>query len=485
MPVQQRVRTSGRRQFIARAAQASAAASLAAWLPSRASALRGSSDVADNTLTLAWEAVPPSFDTQANPDPATTSFACAVMSGLLRFRLDPDPEVSARHALEPDLAASWEAPDASHWILHLRPDATFQSIPPVNGRPVESEDVRASFTRQAGIAQSQNRAVAAMFDAPAIDTPDPQTVIFRLPRPYAPLAQFLASVPEGLVFPREALAGAYDPAVQMIGSGPFYLGSYVGGVGETLRRNAGYFDQGLPYLDGVQQKINPDEASRRAQFTAGNLDVVRVGESSLATITAANPNAQVVKAISDRNYAIFFQLGPGPPLFLDARLRQAVSEAIDRDAIGQAIYAGQYQLAFGANLSMGSAALRSGDLNPRVQRAHTFDPADAAMLLRAAGYGYGQLDLTLAYPSGAFGAEFDTMAKMIGDMLAAVFGNVTLLPIDYTRDYLGGGSGYRYGNFPRDTLVLGSVYPYQTVDQYVVENYRAPHSPSTADTVQD
>lgn len=210
--------------------------------------------------------------------------------------------------------------------------------------------------------------------------------------------------------------GAYDPAKLMIGSGPFYLESYVPGSVVKLGRRSGYFEPGEPYVNGVRQSIIPGEEEQVAQFMAGNLDVVRIGQSAMPEATATNPSARVVVAISDRNYAIVFplqaslspQLGP---LFRDIRVRRAVSEALDRDAIGQMLYGGRYALAFAVNSTMGPWALQLDQLDPAVQQYYASNPAEAAELLQAAG-ALG-VEVKLAYPAGASGAKFDGLAQVL------------------------------------------------------------------------
>lgn len=472
-------RIVNRRDLLAGAASSGALALLAASPKGRGLAtierLGSVSPQITSTLNVAWPVDPPNLDPQTQPNAATSSLACAVMNGLLKFQLDADPQVGFQHTLEPDLAAMWETVDFVTWVLHLRPDASFMPIPPVNGHAIEAEDVRASFERASRAARSEHRAVAAMFNASVIETPDPQTVVFHLPSPYAPLSYFLASVPDGLILPREALAGAFDPNTQMIGSGPFYLSSSVPGVAVVLQRNAGYFEQGIPYLDGVRQAIIPTEDEQVAQFTAGNLDLIRVSQQAMMTAVTQNPAAQVIRAIDDANYALFFQLGAPNLPFADIRLRRAVSESLDRMSIAQALYAGSYDLPFAVNLTMGPSALHWNDLDANVQQLYTYDLSDATQLLRASGY--EGLAVKLAYPAGTFGPQFDAMAQMIADDLAALNWTVTLTPIDYLQDYLGDGGGYRYGNIPSDTMLLGQIHAFTNVDQYLFDVY---HSQSTS-----
>lgn len=93
---------------------------------------------------------------QANPptlDPHRTSAVTAmravspVMSRLLRFKSTQDVEASYNLETQGDLALSVESPDAITWTVKLRPNARFHHVAPVNGRTVEAEDIKATFTR--------------------------------------------------------------------------------------------------------------------------------------------------------------------------------------------------------------------------------------------------------------------------------------------------------------------------------------------------
>src|SRR5260370_41613298 len=67
---------------------------------------------------------------------------------LFRIKISTDPRTALNLEPENNLATSIESPDGLTWTIKLRPDAVFHSVPPVNGHPITSEDVKASFQRQ-------------------------------------------------------------------------------------------------------------------------------------------------------------------------------------------------------------------------------------------------------------------------------------------------------------------------------------------------
>jgi peptide/nickel transport system substrate-binding protein len=427
--------------------------------------------VRGGTFTAFWNANPPSLDPQFFTTGATTSFSCAAMSGLFRFKLGVDPQIGLNHDLENELAISAESPDASTWTIKLRPDAKFHNLPPVNGHPVEVDDVKATLTRAVTSQQNPNRGGLNMVDPAGIQTPNRDTIVFKLNYPYAPFASLLGSVQFGLIYPREALTGGYEPSKQIIGSGPFVFDSYTPDVAVSLKRNPDYFEKGLPHVDGVRHAVIPETAQQLAQFTGGNLDTVRVPQNDLAAAKSANPKAREITTTSGGIGALYFQLGDPASPFQDIRLRRAVSMAIDRDAIGKAVYDNQFDLNFSVLLSMGKWALRFNQLDPNAQQYYKFNLPEAKRLVQEAGA--QNLNLKFAYPVGAFSPEGDTFAQTIFSMLSALPWKITIVQLDYNKDFLAGGKGYNAGFFPSDTILWGGVNPFGEADQYLFGYYHS------------
>jgi peptide/nickel transport system substrate-binding protein len=240
-----------------------------------------------------------------------------VYSRLLRFKSGLDQNVITNHDVENDLAVSLESPDGLTWTAKLRPDARFQNLPPVNGHEVEAEDIKATFTRALDPATaSPNRSTIDMIDASQIQTPEKQTVVFKLSYPYAPYPRVLASAVYSWILPREVLSPGYDPAKVVIGSGPFILDSAVPDVAYTYKRNPDWFEKGLPYLDGYKLAVLRDGSQWLAQFSAGNLDEYLVPDAySLSAAKQQNPKAVVLREDYSSANPIYFQLGDPPHSF--------------------------------------------------------------------------------------------------------------------------------------------------------------------------
>ena len=213
--------------------------------------------------------------------------------------------------MESELGVSAESPDAVTWTIRLRPDATFHDVPPVNGRAVEAEDVKATFARALDPATSNpNRGSLNMVE---------------------PTYSY--------IYPREAAAGGYDPSKVVIGSGPFLLESFT--------------------PDGMRMAIIPDRSQQLAQFVAGNLDELLLDDPFVyESARQQTPKAANIKADNASSEVLDFQLGDPNSPFLDVRVRRAFSMAIDRDTLGKVIYGGQSAQMLFLPASMGKWARR-------------------------------------------------------------------------------------------------------------------------------
>jgi peptide/nickel transport system substrate-binding protein len=312
--------------------------------------------------------------------------AGAVMSRLLRFKTERDQLVAENRDVENDLATSVESADAVTWTIKLRPDAKFQNVPPVSGHAVEAEDIKATFARAIGEPKNPFKGIlSAIIDPNQLETPAHDTVVFKLKYPYSPFRKALASTNYGWIFPREALGGGYDPTKQMIGSGPFLFDHYTPDVEVAFRKNPDWFEKGRPYLDTLRYPVIPDAAQRSAQFTSGHLDVLMAQVNDFATLKQSNPKATVTNSHAQGLGIIWFQLGDPSSPWQDIRLRQALSMAIDRDALGKAVYANDFDLAFNLGASFGKWALSMGDLPASTAQYYQYNPAEAKKLLQAAG----------------------------------------------------------------------------------------------------
>jgi peptide/nickel transport system substrate-binding protein len=389
----------------------------------------------------------------------------AAMSRVFRYTTSTDPQTITDHTLEQDLGVSAESADAVTWTVRLRPNAKFQNIPPVNGHAVEAEDVKATFIRALNPATGNpNRGALGMLDPNQIQTPDKQTVVFKLNYPYAPFRNLLGSPAYSWILPREALAGDYEPSKTVIGSGPFILESAQPDVAYTYKRNPDWFDKPGPYLDELRIAVIPSGAQQLAQFTAGNLDHLEFRlPFDLATAKQSAPRAAVTRVASGPANPLFFQLGDPTSVFQDIRVRRALSMAIDRDALGKSVYGGEaVQYVFVPGF-LGKWSLPVDKLNPAIRQYYQYNPAEAKKLLEAAGQ--TNLQIRLTNPLASMGQiDLTKSVEAINGMLNAIGVRSTILNLDFNKDFIGSGHGIRAGYYDKDMVICTANSPYTEAD---------------------
>ncbi|MGH2589040.1 MAG: ABC transporter substrate-binding protein [Dehalococcoidia bacterium] len=417
---------------------------------------------------------PPTLDPQSTVSINTGTPSSAAMSRLFRFKTFWEVGAANNKEIEPDLAQSAESPDGLTWTFKLRPDAKFHNVAPVNGHAVEAADVKATFVR-AVAPSTANRGSLLMVDPAKIETPDSSTVVFKLNYPYAPFPKLLASAIFSWVFPREGVEGVYDPATKMIGSGPFILESYTPDVALNFKRNPDWFEKDRPYVDGVKLAIVPDPAQRLAQFTAGNTDAVAVLQEDVPAMTSQNPKAEVIQNIGNGNGIMYYQLSEPNSIFQDMRIRQAASLAADRASYGKVYFGEKYIRTFNVTPDFGKWVITWDELPQETKQWYEFDLQRARQLMDAAGG--SSLSIKLAYPVGN---PAEPLLKNTGEtilsMLKALPWNISYVPIDYIKDWQGGGKGYGFGGMPGDSMSWWGLAIRNDVDEFL---YGFWHSKST------
>jgi len=442
--------------------------------------------VQGGTLNVPASANANTLDPHATSVNITTSQVSYVLSRLLRFKTGPDPAVAGNWEMENDLAANVESPDGVTWTVKLRPDARFHNVAPVNGHAVEAEDVKATFVRALTTVGNPNRGNLDMLDPNQIDTPASDTVVFRLKYKLSMFPWILASATYSFILPREALAGTYDPAKVVIGSGPFLFDSYQPDVAFVYKRNPDWFEKGRPYLDGVRAVVITDAAQQLAQFTSGHLGMFQPHENDIPTAKRNNAAAQVISyfANSGDGYPPFFPFKDPASPFQDIRMRQAVSLAIDRDTIQRVLFNNHTEPAYVLPVGFGKWALRPGDLSQQIAQAYRYDPARAKQLLAAAGFQGSRIKLGYITNFAPFSGVLPPLAETISNMLNAIGLQSSLVECDYINCDIAGGKGARFGNRPGDEVYLSGFSTFSGPDE-ALYNYYDSHSTANHDGLHD
>jgi len=120
-----------------------------------------------------------------------------------------------------------------------------------------------------------------------------------------------------------------------IGSGPFVLADWKKGESYVLKRNAHHWDSRYPYLDEVRHIAIPDDNTRALKVQAGEADVAEF--VPLNQIEALKRAPNVVVRVDPIMGNDFISLNFRFPPLQDPKVRQALSWAVDREAIIRAV----------------------------------------------------------------------------------------------------------------------------------------------------
>jgi peptide/nickel transport system substrate-binding protein len=268
---------------------------------------------------------------------------------------------------EPALAKSWKVSrDGLQYTLKLRRELRFS-----DGQPLTVDDVLFSFTvyLDENVHSPQRDALIIGGKPIALKQVAPDTVIFQLAQPYAAAERLFDSVailPKHLLeqpYKEGKLAQAWSLGTspqQIAGLGPFRLKEYVAGQRLTLERNPYYWEldrerHRLPYLDQITFLFVPNADAEVIRFQAGDTDIINRVSAEDYALLEKDQAAHLFRVYDvgpslEYNF-LFFNLNSVLPAqseisrkqswFKLVPFRQAISLAIDRDAMARLIYRGR------------------------------------------------------------------------------------------------------------------------------------------------
>jgi peptide/nickel transport system substrate-binding protein len=327
---------------------------------------------------------PPSLDPHQEGTFANIQLVAPCYSLLLQF----DPLDFSK--IIGDVATEWKiAPDGRSYTFKIRPGIRFH-----DGSVMTSADVKASYDKiifpPEGVRSTRKTSYSAV---ERVDTPDPNTVVFRLKFPSAAFLANLAS-PWNVIYPKSYLDR--DPnyfKTHVLGSGPFKFKNYTPGSTFEGERNPDYFVKDRPYLNGYKFFISTETSVRAA--------AIRSGRAYVEFRNLPGPDVEAIKKqlgdkvvvqetgmISSWGIAVNHTVKP----FNDVRVRKALTLGIDRYTAGRVLFPINGLKLVGGSLRPGSEfALSQAEIEkfPGFWRDAEKSRAEAKRLLAEAGYPNG------------------------------------------------------------------------------------------------
>ncbi len=128
----------------------------------------------------------------------------------------------------------------------------------------------------------------------------------------------------------------------VVGTGPFKFKEWVQGDQLVLEKNPDYWQEGLPYLDELVYRPITDPSVTIVNLQTGKVDLLYNLPYQFVEEVKKDPNVQVLVHGSGINHLIF--LNTTLPMFADAKVRQALSLAIDRASINEVLFQGMGEI---------------------------------------------------------------------------------------------------------------------------------------------
>ena len=238
--------------------------------------------------------------------------------------------------VEPDLATGWTvSDDGLVWTFTLRRTARF-----ADGTPVDANAVVYSFNRMLAIGEGPADSFPTLAKVEAVDD---YTVRFTLSEPFAPFLLTLANNGAAIINPRlEEYAQGGDLgrgylAEHTMGSGPYQVERWDKDQQIRLVPNP-YYDGPAPAFRMVVFQVIKDPSARRLQLERGDIDIAEALPLDQLERLRNMPGIRVEDHPSLRVTYLYLNNRRAP--LNDPRVRQAISYAVDYDAIIQGVMLG-------------------------------------------------------------------------------------------------------------------------------------------------
>jgi len=361
------------------------------------------SAVEDKTLRIAVTTEPPTLDWSLATDGVSFNVLTNIMEGLTQYndRLEPIPAIAER----------WEFSEKGRVItFYLRDDVKW-----TDGQPVTAQQFEYSWKR---LLNPNTAAQYAYFlfdvenaieynagkitaDQVGVKALSPTVLQVRLKRPviYFPsLTTFMVTFPQRRDVIEQHGDRWTDPE-HIVTNGPFTLDQWQHEYKLVLESNADYYDA-QPALNRIIMYVVRNPTTELTLYETGELDMA---ELPPVAIPHYKTHAEYKNLPLLRGYYYGFNVTKPP--FQDARVRRALSHAIDRSQIPVILKGGEWPT---------SSWIPKGmfGYNPKIGPA--FDPEKARTLLAEAGYPGGQ-----NFPPFSIAYNTDPTHRLIAQLVQA------------------------------------------------------------------
>lgn len=308
--------------------------------------------VPGSVLTVGFGAPPQTLDWHLHGDPTAELVLWSINEALV--------ETTADGQVLPRLAATVPTVDPDRpdrWRVELREGISF-----TNGEAFDAAAVKANVDR---VSDPDFETITSGFELLAgaeVVSDHVVEIITDGPDPF-----FLSRLSELRMLPPEAQNQPVY-AENPVGTGPYVFEEWDRGANVIrLRVNTDYWGD-APTVERVEIRIVPDESTRVSALRTGEIDMAPVAPDQVAQVPAVIRGGAAAESGATR-------INLAQPPYDDVRFRRALNYAIDKDAINDAIFGGQYEVSACQAVPPGAFGYNP-DLDP-----YPYDPERARTLL--------------------------------------------------------------------------------------------------------
>ena len=362
----------------------------------------GAAFAARADLVLGVPLEPPHLDPTAGAAAAIDEIVYAnVFEGLTR--------IGSGGEVLPGLAESWEvSDDGKVYTFKLRSGIKFH-----DGTDFNADDVKFSLDRARGEA-SVNAQKGLFEPIDNVEVVDPAAIRITLKNP---LGSFLHNLGWGdavIVAPESAETNKEKP----VGTGPFKFGSWAKGSSVTLVKADAYWGEPVA-LDKAEFRIIPDPAASLAALLAGDVQAFPFFPAPEAIPQLqADPRFKVVLGSTEGETIL--SINNKKPPFDNLKVRQAISYAIDRQAIIDGAM-------FGQGTPIGSHFAPHNAAYVDLTQTYPHDVAKAKALLKEAGFESG-VKATLKLPPPTYARRG---GEIVASQLREIGIDLEIIPVEW------------------------------------------------------
>ncbi|PSC05493.1 ABC transporter substrate-binding protein [Alsobacter soli] len=271
-----------------------------------------------------------------DPHQARTFVGRIVFTSLCDKLVDVTPDLK----FTPQLATSWEwAPDNTSLTFHLREGVKFH-----DGEPFNAEAAKYNIERALTLPESRRK--SEISSVQSVEVVDPMTIKLVLKKPDVTVLAQLSDRAGMMVSPKAAKEMGANLASKPVCSGPYKFVERVQNDRIVLEKFQDYWNKQAYSFDKVTYLPIPDSTVRLANLRSGDLDIIERLEPTDVKTAKSDANLATASAVGLGYQAININLNNGDkaknPLGQNALVRQAFELTLDREALNQVVFEGQF-----------------------------------------------------------------------------------------------------------------------------------------------